>query len=317
MIEKDINLYEDTKCLDFAMRKLNFSEEDLNKASIIYQSIISNIPIELRNKCFLRYEPERSEDLFTCLIQGKNEYRCFSLPFNKSYPLKLIYPKNRLENVEGLRWKFEFKKIDCILLEMSLDDALNFSNKNWNDFNEACKIANNSNSDRIIKSNSYFKEWLSDSNYYDLFKKLVKDNIHNNEAYEIENFTTEAEFNNRYVGATKRAAKLSNDVLLCIVKNRNRPSRKIQVNTSVYERDPFVTLYAKKRANGVCQLCNEEAPFKNREGEPYLEVHHIKWLSRGGDDSIKNTTALCPNCHRRMHALNLQQDIDYLMNKID
>jgi 5-methylcytosine-specific restriction enzyme A len=46
-----------------------------------------------------------------------------------------------------------------------------------------------------------------------------------------------------------------------------------------------------------------------KDGEPFLEIHHIKWLSNGGDDSIDNTVALCPNCHRKMHALNLQKDI--------
>ena len=59
-------------------------------------------------------------------------------------------------------------------------------------------------------------------------------------------------------------------------------------------------------------------PRKN--GEPYLETHHIVWLSEGGEDSIENTVALCPNCHRKMHVVNLQEDIDKLnriANEID
>ncbi|MSR17052.1 MAG: HNH endonuclease, partial [Methylococcaceae bacterium] len=54
---------------------------------------------------------------------------------------------------------------------------------------------------------------------------------------------------------------------------------------------------------------------KTKEGEPYLESHHIEWLANGGADSIENTTALCPNCHRKMHSLNSPSDRDYLTQK--
>ncbi|MTI70828.1 MAG: HNH endonuclease [Firmicutes bacterium] len=77
---------------------------------------------------------------------------------------------------------------------------------------------------------------------------------------------------------------------------------------TTYERNPYVIEYAKRKANGICQLCNEPAPFKNKEGEPYLETHHIVWLSQGGSDAIENTVALCPNCHKKMHVLDLDKD---------
>lgn len=34
---------------------------------------------------------------------------------------------------------------------------------------------------------------------------------------------------------------------------------------------------------------------------PYLEVHHKVPLALGGDDTVANATALCPNCHRQNH----------------
>ncbi|WP_163591073.1 HNH endonuclease, partial [Klebsiella variicola] len=37
------------------------------------------------------------------------------------------------------------------------------------------------------------------------------------------------------------------------------------------------------------------------DGTPFLEVHHIEWLSNGGEDSVENAIALCPNCHRQAH----------------
>lgn len=89
--------------------------------------------------------------------------------------------------------------------------------------------------------------------------------------------------------------------------------RKATVNH--YQRDIYVAEFAKRRANGTCELCETRAPFKTKKGEPYLESHHIVWLSNGGEDSIKNTVALCPNCNRKMHSLNLAEDILKLKKK--
>ncbi len=87
-----------------------------------------------------------------------------------------------------------------------------------------------------------------------------------------------------------------------------------EITTTIIQkvRDPYVSEYAKRRAKGICQLCGHFAPFNRADGEPYLESHHIKWLSEGGADSIGNTVALCPNCHRRMHIINDKTDIEKL-----
>ena len=76
----------------------------------------------------------------------------------------------------------------------------------------------------------------------------------------------------------------------------------------------MISEYIKRKANGVCQLCKKKDPFLNQKGVPYLETHHIIWLSKGGEDSIQNTVALCPNCHRKMHILNNKSDRDILTN---
>jgi len=90
-----------------------------------------------------------------------------------------------------------------------------------------------------------------------------------------------------------------------------KPEKKKTV-TNGYVRNPYVSEYAKRRANGKCQLCKSEAPFKNNIGRPYLETHHVIWLSSGGLDAIENTVALCPNCHRKMHIVNCKNDIEKL-----
>ncbi|MED4069582.1 HNH endonuclease [Priestia megaterium] len=97
-------------------------------------------------------------------------------------------------------------------------------------------------------------------------------------------------------------------------KGKKEPNRN-RAFTTTYERDPYVAMYAKKRARGICQLCEQLAPFEDKNGEPYLETHHIEWLSKGGADTIENTIALCPNCHRKMHSLNLKDDIEVLKKK--
>ena len=96
------------------------------------------------------------------------------------------------------------------------------------------------------------------------------------------------------------------------LESRARAARPVavvsRVSTERYQRDPYVSRYAKLRANGLCQLCGERAPFCSTNGEPYLETHHIVWLSRGGRDDIENTVAVCPNCHRRLHVLDEEDD---------
>jgi 5-methylcytosine-specific restriction enzyme A len=52
-----------------------------------------------------------------------------------------------------------------------------------------------------------------------------------------------------------------------------------------------------------------------QEKEHYLECHHIVWLAEGGEDTIANTVALCPNCHRKMHVLNRKVDKEQLTKR--
>lgn len=80
-----------------------------------------------------------------------------------------------------------------------------------------------------------------------------------------------------------------------------------------YERNMYVAEYAKRRAKGKCQLCGVDAPFIDKNGEPFLESHHVLKLADGGEDTIYNCAGICPNCHRKCHSLNLKEDFDKLM----
>lgn len=76
----------------------------------------------------------------------------------------------------------------------------------------------------------------------------------------------------------------------------------ITVTTRVFVRNPDVVAETLVRAGGKCEECLSDAPFlRRKDGSPYLEVHHRVQLAVGGDDSVENSVALCPNCHRQSH----------------
>jgi 5-methylcytosine-specific restriction enzyme A len=110
----------------------------------------------------------------------------------------------------------------------------------------------------------------------------------------------------------KKVSKYSDSQLLALQPAEgNKPSKRA---TQSYEycRDPHVVTFALRRSKGVCQLCDSPAPFNKKDGSPFLEVHHIQPLSEGGEDTLSNCVALCPNCHRKIHALKKPADLKKL-----
>lgn len=69
-----------------------------------------------------------------------------------------------------------------------------------------------------------------------------------------------------------------------------------------YERSESVKNYVLARAKGVCEACDNPAPFKKNDGTPYLEPHHTMRISDDGPDHPEWVGAICPNCHRRIHS---------------
>jgi len=100
-------------------------------------------------------------------------------------------------------------------------------------------------------------------------------------------------------------------------KDKRKPGKR-STRSNYYQRDEDVISYTLLRAKGICELCEERAPFVNSDGTGFLEVHHIQHLANDGDDNIENTVALCPNCHRKMHILGSKKDINKLekINKL-
>jgi 5-methylcytosine-specific restriction protein A len=77
-----------------------------------------------------------------------------------------------------------------------------------------------------------------------------------------------------------------------------------EVKTTYRYRSAAIKKYARARANGICESCQQEAPFTTTAGVPYLEVHHVRSLSDGGPDDPRYVVAICPTCHRRAHYAN-------------
>lgn len=80
------------------------------------------------------------------------------------------------------------------------------------------------------------------------------------------------------------------------------PSVKVNsVRARQYYRSNAVKQYALLRSKGICENCNNPAPFLSKGKAPYLEVHHLNRLSDDGADTPEGVAAICPNCHRNIH----------------
>jgi 5-methylcytosine-specific restriction protein A len=68
-----------------------------------------------------------------------------------------------------------------------------------------------------------------------------------------------------------------------------------------FERKAHVRNYVLARSKGICEACKKPAPFLRKNGDPYLEPHHIHLISESGPDHPRWVAAICPNCHRLIH----------------
>ena len=82
----------------------------------------------------------------------------------------------------------------------------------------------------------------------------------------------------------------------------NKAPQQVEVISIAFKRNPDVVAFVLARAKGLCEDCMQRAPFlRAKDNTPYLEVHHKIRLADGGEDTVENAIALCPNCHRKAH----------------
>jgi len=102
--------------------------------------------------------------------------------------------------------------------------------------------------------------------------------------------------------ATARSLITPREKRLDRLRTASKKPRSIKVVSTAFLRNPDVVAEVLYRADGKCEGCGSPAPFvRKSDGSLYLEVHHVVQLALGGDDTVDNAIALCPNCHRKSH----------------
>ncbi|MBC8213102.1 MAG: HNH endonuclease [Candidatus Marinimicrobia bacterium] len=110
------------------------------------------------------------------------------------------------------------------------------------------------------------------------------------------------DFNKSINSEIEESFKDSNETRENRLKTASKKPEIIQIIQRGFRRNPDVIITVLKRANGVCEKCNQNAPFKRaKDNSPYLEVHHKIMLSEDGEDTVDNAIAVCPNCHKELH----------------
>ncbi|HHY0457501.1 TPA: HNH endonuclease [Vibrio parahaemolyticus] len=105
------------------------------------------------------------------------------------------------------------------------------------------------------------------------------------------------------------------DVTNKVVLGVKEPKKK-DVIVPKYERDAAVIAEVLKYAHNRCELCGTK-PFLTCSERHYLEVHHVRRLADGGSDTVTNTVALCPNCHKEIHfGINAPKLIEQLYSQV-
>lgn len=126
------------------------------------------------------------------------------------------------------------------------------------------------------------------------FKKLQAAGFEFNKKFDSDDILADRSTFRRRVSQFKRTSTTAPP------QGNVEPSSRI-VQSKAYDRDPKVVGFVEERAAGICELCDQEAPFLRSDGTPFLEVHHIIPLAENGADIVENAAALCPNCHRACH----------------
>lgn len=197
--------------------------------------------------------------------------------------------------------------IRCCAVEYNPDDNKRYQRfrypKNFEKINPNEKFAFIDSNGYIIMSKDEIINNIDDN--IDRLKDFsFYERIENIDGYELFTDTIDV-YSDKLDLAINESMSRSSKERLARIKAKSTNQLKITVTTSIYDRDPDIIAETLFNANGFCGCCKHEAPFLRargiRSGTPYLEVHHKIPMAEGGKDSLENTIALCPNCHRKAH----------------
>ena len=104
-------------------------------------------------------------------------------------------------------------------------------------------------------------------------------------------------------GDENAVARLLQDEPVGIAEERRR-----YLMTTVVRRDRDLVEQLRDIYAGECQIC-AWAPRRSY-GTELCEAHHVRWLSRGGNDILANLVLVCPNHHRAIHRCDAPLDFE-------
>lgn len=126
--------------------------------------------------------------------------------------------------------------------------------------------------------------------------------LHKVNTIDTKKLMTIEEFNNELEKKVDNSKRETSEQRRNRLSNAEKIPRKSVVTLTQFKRNPDVIAEVLNRANGVCEKCRKPATFiRTSDLSPYLEVHHKTPLAEGGEDTVENAVALCPNCHRECH----------------
>jgi len=147
-------------------------------------------------------------------------------------------------------------------------------------------------------SNNLFIDTQSNGTKYQFLNYKIISYFETKDSKIIEQTKLEDDFEQKI----QKSKNDSREKRLMRLKQSNKKPLSVEVKSIQYKRNSDVVVEVLNRANGICEKCKKKAPFlRKKDNSPYLEVHHIITLANGGDDTIENTIAVCPNCHRELH----------------
>lgn len=105
-------------------------------------------------------------------------------------------------------------------------------------------------------------------------------------------------------------SQINIELLRMSASNINTEAVSVARTIISYPRNNTLRIYVKRRAEYSCEMpsCNYIG-FEKNNGQRYIEIHHIIPLSENGKDSIYNTVALCPTCHRKIHHAKNKEEL--------
>jgi 5-methylcytosine-specific restriction protein A len=99
------------------------------------------------------------------------------------------------------------------------------------------------------------------------------------------------------------------DAVAALIKKENTGIDKRRIEylyRQAPQRNKLLVSKLQKLYQGRCQFCLWDP--QNTYGKYLCQGHHVEWLSRGGEDSIKNMILVCSNHHSAIHRCDAQFD---------